>query len=112
MSEYILTLDFGTGTGRSFIFSVDGELVASSSEEWKYNERWIPFGINKVPHVDFEADKFWNILCNLTKTAIKTSKINPQDIIAISSTSMRHGCVFLDKNGKELLTFFSDTVKF
>ncbi|MFX1452299.1 MAG: FGGY-family carbohydrate kinase [Promethearchaeota archaeon] len=102
MTEYIITLDFGTGTGRCLIFSLTGDLIAQIHEEWKYNEKWIPFGINKVPHVDFEADKFWYILCKLAKTAIKTSKINPQDIIAISSTSMRHGCVFLDKQGKEL----------
>ena len=76
MSEYILTLDFGTGTGRSFIFSVDGELVANSSEEWKYNENWMFFGENKVPIFDFDANKFWAILCNLVKQSINSLKIN------------------------------------
>ncbi len=102
MPEYLLTLDFGTGTGRCLIFSITGELISHTSEEWKYNENWLPFGDNKVPQLDFDPDIFWKILCNLTKQAIKKSNINHQDIVAISSTSMRHGCVFLDKNGNEL----------
>ncbi len=102
MSEFILTLDFGTGTGKSFIFSVTGELIANSSKEWKYNENWKPFGENKVPIFDFDASEFWNILCNLVKQSINSSKINPKDIVAVSSTSMREGCVFFDKDGKEL----------
>ncbi len=102
MPNYVIALDFGTGTGRCLIFSTTGDLIIHTSEEWKYNEKWLPFGDNKVPQIDFDANLFWDILCNLTKQAIETSKINPNDIIAISSTSMRHGCVFIDKNGKEL----------
>ncbi|MHA1379903.1 MAG: FGGY-family carbohydrate kinase [Candidatus Helarchaeota archaeon] len=102
MPNYIIALDFGTGTGRCLIFSTSGELIIHTSEEWKYNESWIPFGDNKVPLLDFNAEKFWRILCKLTAQAIKQSKIDPDDILAISSTSMRQGCVFLDKNGKEL----------
>lgn len=33
---------------------------------------------------------------------MKTTRISPENIMSISSTSMSHGCVFLDRDGKEL----------
>ncbi|MEX1377232.1 MAG: autoinducer-2 kinase [Eubacteriales bacterium] len=97
MSKYLMAIDAGTGSLRSVIFDVEGNQISVSQQEWTHNED------PRYPNsMDFDVDKNYQIMMNCVKESIKTSKINPKDIIAISSTSMREGIVLYDSSGKEI----------
>ncbi|MHA1331509.1 MAG: FGGY family carbohydrate kinase, partial [Candidatus Hodarchaeales archaeon] len=51
---------------------------------------------------EFNPKQFWDIMLKTIKESIKRARIQPTEIKAISTTSQRHGCVFLDKDGLEL----------
>lgn len=94
---YFLTIDAGTGAVRCIIFDEDGNMMSSSYEEWTYK---VPQGIRGG--FEFDADDFWKKICSCIHKSISRCKISNSQISCISVTSMRHGIVFLDKNGKEI----------
>ncbi len=96
--QFLMALDFGTGAGRCYLISVDGQQSFEQYSEWEYSypPEAQPGGS------EFNAEEFWDILSNLIRRTIKKAGIDPAQIIAVSSTSQREGVVFLDKNGKEL----------
>ncbi|MFW9779712.1 MAG: FGGY family carbohydrate kinase, partial [Candidatus Heimdallarchaeota archaeon] len=98
MSEYYLTLDAGTSGGKCAIIDEKGEFCSIIKTAWSYVpvEELEPYGFM------FHPDQFWQILLRLMVTAIGRAKISPSDIVAITATSQRHGCVFLDGNGMEI----------
>ncbi len=100
MSEYFLSIDAGTSGGKAAIIDINGKILGFSKIYWDQNymttEGLEPYG------QEFDADFFWEIITQNIKEAIKRAKIDPKQISAITSTSQRHGCVFLDKEGKEL----------
>jgi autoinducer 2 (AI-2) kinase len=100
MSEYFLSIDAGTSGGKAAIIDINGKILGFSKKYWVQNyiitEGLEPYG------QEFDADFFWNIILQTILEAIKNAKIDSKQISAITSTSQRHGCVFLDKEGKEL----------
>jgi len=97
MSNYLMAIDAGTGSLRSVIFDLDGNQIAVSQQEWTHNED------PRYPNsMDFDVEKNYGIMVACVKESIQLSGINPKDIIAISSTSMREGIVLYDADGKEL----------
>lgn len=97
MSKYLMAIDAGTGSLRSVIFDLDGNQISVSQQEWTHNED------PQYPgSMDFDVATNYDIMMRCVKDSIKESKINPKDIIAISSTAMREGIVLYDKDGKEI----------
>lgn len=98
MSEkYFITLDLSTDAGKCMVFNADGKIVSSSHRRWRYS---IP---PDMPFCrEFNPDEFWKLVCESVREALRKSHILTENILGISSTSMSHGCVFLDKDGKEL----------
>jgi len=96
--KHVLAIDAGSSGCRSFIFDLRGNLVSSASQEWSYD---VPAEVAPMGK-QFDAGKFWDIVCYLTRESIKKASIAPVDIIAVGSTSQRQGVVFLDKEGHEL----------
>ncbi|MBN2878454.1 MAG: autoinducer-2 kinase [Clostridia bacterium] len=97
MSNYLMAIDAGTGSLRSVIFDLNGNQIAVSQQEWTHNED------PRYPNsMDFDVEKNYGIMVSCVKESIKMSGINPRDIIAISSTSMREGIVLYDSDGREL----------
>ena len=96
--NYFLVIDAGTGGGRALIFDDIGALHAISYEEWTYFTP--PDGPELA--LEFNPDDFWNIICKITKQAMKLAKIQPNQIKGLSASSFREGSVWIDEKGKEL----------
>ena len=100
MNEYFLTLDAGTSGGKAVIGNDKGEIIGFAKTRWVHLYQ-IPEDLAPYGH-EFDPDQFWNILITTFREAISSAQIDPSDIAAISTTSQRQGCVFLDNSGKEL----------
>ncbi len=97
MNKYILVLDAGTGSARSVIFDHEGNQISISQKEWTHRN------IPEYPgSMEFETDKNWETIKWLIKSSITKAGIKPDEIMGISSSSMREGIVVYDKNGSEL----------
>ncbi len=96
--RYVLAIDAGSGGGRVLIIDLRGNLVSSASQDWSYDVSADAGPLGK----EFDAERFWGIICQLIAEAIEKSAIAPIDIIAVSAASQRQGVVFLDEDGHEL----------
>lgn len=97
MNKYLMAIDAGTGSVRAVIFDTKATQVAVSQREWTHLEE------ENVPNsMNFDYDNNWSLVITCIKEAIKKAEINPEDILALSATSMREGIVLYDETGKEL----------
>lgn len=97
MSQYLMTVDAGTGSGRAVLFDLQGKQIAIAQEEWTHHsEEGVPNSMN------FDWDANWALVCRCIKKVIKDSGASPSDILAVTASSMREGIVLYDENGKEL----------
>jgi sugar (pentulose or hexulose) kinase len=100
MTDYFLTIDAGTSGGKAVIGNSNGEIVGFTKSKWSHLYR-VPEDLAPYGH-EFDPDQFWNIIIDTVKTTIGKAQIDAHEIKAIAATSQRQGCVFLDKEGKEL----------
>jgi autoinducer 2 (AI-2) kinase len=96
-NKFLMGIDVGTGGGRCFIFDLDGKEIASTYKEWTYI-----FPSNIPYAVEFDPDEMWRTIKFCIKETLAKSKISPNQIAGVSSTSQRQGLVLLDKGGNEL----------
>lgn len=97
VSGYLLALDFGHGGGRAVFYNLDNHIIYSSYQKWSY---FSPE--NDEFRKEFIPSEFFDILCKLVRDLLKKYNINPDEVVGISTASMRHSCVFVDKNGVEV----------
>ncbi len=95
--KYLLAIDAGTGSIRAVIFDTKGKQISVSQREWTHLEEE---GVANSMSFDFV--KNWMLVCRCIQESIRDAKINADDILALSATSMREGIVLYDANGKEL----------
>ncbi len=104
MSQYLLTLDAGTGGCRCVIFDTEGHLVAQSYHAWEF---YTPEGLEPFGKA-FDPSLFWNIMADQVRRALaratshKSGSFESEKIAGISTTGFGHACVFLDASGAEL----------
>ncbi len=96
--RYLMALDAGTGAGRCFLIDTEGKKAFSSYREW---------GMLEDPSAGpfaraFDPQLYWQCLAESAREVIARAGIQPDQVLAISSTSQREGAVFLDKDGHEL----------
>ncbi len=95
--KYFLVVDAGTGSGRVVVFDEVGHQMGFAQREWRH------LNLTGVPGaIDFDVNKNWGIIKDLIAEAITQSNIKPEEIEAITSTSMREGLVLYDKEGREI----------
>lgn len=97
MGKYLMTIDAGTGSVRAVIFNLKGEEISCISREWEHKEDPKYRG-----SMNFDIEFNWNLTCKCINEAISKAKINSNEIIAITTTSMREAIVLYDKNLKEI----------
>ncbi len=95
--KYFLILDAGSGAGRALLIDEKGKIFAENYSEWSYKPDPAYPG-----SVIFDPDEFIGILIDVARRTVDQSQIDPNQIIGISSTSLREGVIFLDANGEEL----------
>jgi len=93
--QYLLAIDAGTGSVRAVLFDTLGHQISISQREWKHLEQE---GVANSMGFDFETN--WALTKEVIKECVK--EVNPQDILALSATSMREGILLYDKNCDEL----------
>lgn len=95
--KYLMAVDAGTGSVRAVIFDTKGNQISVSQQEWTHLEE------PNVPNsMSFDFDTNWQLTVECIKESIKKASIDPEDILALSATSMREGIVLYDKEGREL----------
>ncbi|MFC1963450.1 FGGY-family carbohydrate kinase [Chloroflexota bacterium] len=94
----LLAIDAGTSGVRCLVTSLEGQPVSLSHRGWAYET---PAHIAPLGR-EFDATRFWDIICQGIREAIEEGNVNAGDIVGVSTTSQREGIVFLDKGGKEL----------
>ena len=95
--DYFLIIDAGTGSGRVVVFDELGHQIAFSQREWRHMNLT---GVSGA--IDFDVAGNWKIIKDLIRDALSKSGINPKQIKAITSTSMREGIILYDEQGKEI----------
>jgi autoinducer 2 (AI-2) kinase len=95
--KYLLAIDAGTGSIRAVLFDTDGNQIEVSQKEWTHLEE---DGVENSMSFDFDTN--WELVKFCIKDVIEKSKVNSEDILALSATSMREGIVLYDQYGKEL----------
>jgi len=93
----VAAIDAGTTGVRCIIFDLTGKVLGIGRESWDYTT---PLDLEIAK--EFDPEHFWHLICKVTKKAIKTSGVKPSEILAVATTSQRHGSVFLNKDGKEV----------
>jgi autoinducer-2 kinase len=94
MSErLVLVLDAGTGGGRAVAVDEKGKVRARSYRAWEFTA---PEGLEMLARV-FDPAEFSGTMADCCREVM--AKIDPKSVIGVSTTSMREGCVFLDREG-------------
>ncbi len=93
--QYLLAIDAGTGSVRAVLFDTLGHQISISQREWKHLEE---DGVCNSMGFDYKTN--WNLTKEVIKECVKG--INPEDILALSATSMREGILLYDKDSNEL----------
>jgi autoinducer 2 (AI-2) kinase len=95
--DYLMAIDAGTGSCRAVIFDKSGAQVVSAQEEWSHETQKVHPG-SQI----FDTENNWRLISSCIRKALFDSKISPNSIKAISSTSMREGMILYDSSGKEI----------
>jgi autoinducer 2 (AI-2) kinase len=97
-SSYVLALDAGSGSGRSVLISTDGRECHTAARDWGYV--YEPDVHPSACHLD--PDAFWASLAQTVREVLTRAGADGRQVVAVSSTSQREGCVLLDGAGSEL----------
>ena len=97
MMRYLMTIDAGTGSVRAVIFDETGRQISTGQQEWEHlPEEGVPDSMN------FDFRKNWELTSWCIREAILKAGIEPEQIVAVTASSMREGIVLYDKEGREL----------
>lgn len=91
MGKYIMAIDQGTTGTRIMIVNKEGEIVSKAYSEF-------PQIYPKPGWVEHDAEVIWDTTVAVMNQALKSSSINPGDIMGIGITNQRETTVLWDKN--------------
>ena len=92
--DCVVTLDAGTGSGRSVAFDRGGRPLASAQEPFRYRLFTNP-DVPLVRGFDLDPRAFWGALARCARTTVAALPAGAQ-VRGVIATSQREGCVFLD----------------
>ena len=92
---FIAALDLGTTGCRTYIFDLDGTIIANDYQEW---ESFYP----TPSSVEQDANSWWNSIKKTIATAIKKSGVDPSEIVSVSIANQRETIVPVDIEGNPL----------
>lgn len=91
MKEYVIGIDIGTSGCKSIIVDNEGNVIASSVEEY-------PLYTPQPGWAEQEPIDWWNATLKTIQEVIKKSSISANSIKSIGLSGQMHGLVALDKN--------------
>lgn len=89
--KYLLGIDFGGGASKATLLSTDGVVVATNSVEY-------PSYYPQAGWVEQNPNDWYLATKENIATLLRTSKINPADILALSFDAATHTAVLLDND--------------
>lgn len=95
MRKHILAHDLGTTGNKATIYDTDGNLLASSYDEYPTNY----FGHNCVEQDPMD---WWRAVCSSTRAVIEAANVSPRDIACVSFSGHMMGCLPVDKDATPL----------
>ncbi|MBD3191374.1 MAG: xylulokinase [Candidatus Heimdallarchaeota archaeon] len=90
--EYLLSIDIGTTGGRSIIFDLNGQIIASAHEEYSCL-------FPSPTCVEQYAMDWWRIAKTTIKSVLQQSQIAPSKLLGTSVTNQRETIVPVDEEG-------------
>ena len=95
MAHYLMGLDLGGKTGRCLLLDVESGKTVSTVRRWQHRMT-AEFGY------DLDTAEVWRLFGEAVRTAMAKAGARPQDVLAVSTTAMRHGSVVIDAGGETL----------
>ncbi|MBC7091212.1 MAG: FGGY-family carbohydrate kinase [Nitrososphaeria archaeon] len=93
---YLLGIDVGTSSTKSELFDLEGNSIAVAQEEY-------PIISPNVGYAEEDPENgWWKALQNTVKIVLKTSKVNPKEILGVC-VSGTNACVAVDREGKAII---------
>lgn len=97
MNKYLMAIDAGTGSVRAVIFDSGGNQISVEQREWTH------LSDCRYPgSMDFDTATNFSLITDCIAGAIDKAGIRGDEIIALSTTSMREGIVLYDRDHREL----------
>ncbi|HJU61676.1 MAG TPA: FGGY-family carbohydrate kinase, partial [Candidatus Binatia bacterium] len=96
MAQYLMGLDLGGKGGRCLLLDVESGGAVIASRPWQHRLT-AGFGYN------LDTVEVWRLFGEAAREAIAKVGARPQDVLAVSTTGMRHGSVVVDARGEVLL---------
>ncbi len=93
--KYILAHDLGTTGNKATIYDPEGNLLASSYDEYPTNY----FGRNCVEQDPLD---WWKAVCTSTKAVLASAGVRPSSIACVSFSGHMMGCLPVDKDATPL----------
>lgn len=92
----VVTVDAGSGSCRALAWDQSGQMLGLSQQEWDYEPSEYPGGMN------FNTKDGWRRATECIKAALSQASVTPDDVKAVTATSMREGFVVYDEDGEEI----------
>ncbi len=92
----VVTVDAGSGSCRALVWDQRGRMLGLSQQEWDYEPSGHPGGMN------FNTKDGWRRATECIKAALSQADVDPDDVKAVTATSMREGFVVYDDGGEEI----------
>ncbi len=92
----VVTVDAGSGSCRALAWDQSGRMLGLSQQEWDYEPSEYPGGMN------FNTKDGWRRATECIKAALSQAGVEPDDVKAVTATSMREGFVVYDEEGEEI----------
>jgi sugar (pentulose or hexulose) kinase len=86
--DHFMAIDCGSGGVKCFLVNTCGKIVSQSGVEWDRDKWNIEIG--------------WLAIKKAIRNTLSTSNIKPEQVAAVSATSMREEYVLLDEKGREI----------
>jgi len=97
--NYLLGLDVGGGGGRCLLVEIENGALTTTFRPWTH----LPAPNTGGWGFDLDVDRVWRVLAETVREALNRANVSPDQVLGIAATSMRHGMVLLDNDGRELL---------
>ena len=96
MAQYLMGLDLGSTKGRCLLLNVESSEALCVFRPWQHR-------MTAEMGYDLDTDEVWRLFGEAAREAMAKVNARPQDVLAVSTTGMRHGSVVVDARGEVLL---------
>jgi L-ribulose-5-phosphate 4-epimerase len=98
-SRFLMGFDLGGSGGRCLLIELESGKIATAFRAWTHRQAPNTGGWG----FDLDLDQVWRVLGETAREVLGRADANPDQVLGVAATSMRHGMVLLDAGGHELL---------